>query len=586
MTGLCIPKEYFGKEGFEDIFKIRDSIKREAKLAEFFDPQTARAINNRFEKVLLLKKVEVGYGRMIDDIKGVSVEKKAAMKLRMQAELERKSALLEDLRSAGEVKTQDILDFEKMANDVYKDKYNLTITQEQSNKIIEATNNLTKASKLPKLPNGDFSPEYGAAMSDLGTLVEGIKDPTKSMKFGQEMKYSWDKFTEGFSNTDGAFQKSAYTVGEAAKLILTPAFKTLKASIDASFIGIQGLGVLTRNPKAFKESLVKAIKGFTDKNAIEAFRINLFSKALYKDAQLAGLRILKTEEQFAGNVIEKIPGLGRLVKGSDDAFAIFLQNARYEEFARVVRNQEKILGRKLVSSVPEDMKLLEDFAAHANKVTGTTNLGSAEKYSDIMNQALFAGRYAVSDIRMFTDILNPSLTKEARVLAAKTAGLHYGTLYGAYLTLSMLNPDSTEINPNNANFMKVEVKPDVWVGPKLKSQWMIQLIGKLVNGSEVNATGKETIYGKGYKAKTSADVVMKTVRGKLAPVPSVAWNILEGNDLAGKKTTVGGTAKNLLSPISAGNIVERAFSDEEISNQLILGFTDGLGFSGYNTDNR
>lgn len=73
---LCIPKEYFGKEGFEDIFQIKDSLTREKELGRFFDVKTAKDINNRFEKVKLLKRTEIGTRNLINDIKGLNEKRK------------------------------------------------------------------------------------------------------------------------------------------------------------------------------------------------------------------------------------------------------------------------------------------------------------------------------------------------------------------------------------------------------------------------------------------------------------------------------------------------------------------------------
>lgn len=582
---ICIPKDII--DTVDEIFsRGLPTLERERLLQPILGDST-KEINKLYEHSLTLKNQERAYTNFVETITGINAEKKAILKDKIAKELQRKREMMynsdgtvnENFLALTKSTPEEIEGFVKKTLD---NKYDISVTPEQTKMVVDLKEKVNTTKKLPMVDPEHYDPQYGEAVDDLSNYIGALKDPTQDMKLGEQIAYNVKKFKESYGQADGAFQKGWVATKAAKDFVFSSTWKTIKASLDYSFAGIQGVAVVTRNPKLFVESIKKATNAFIDKEAMKAFRIDLFSRVGYDDAVKSGLRVLIPEEQFAATGVEKLWGIGGAFKRSDDAFSIFLQNARMGEYQRVVKNQEALLGRKLDIKIPEDAKLLEDFASHANKISGTTNLGVGEKYAEGMNQVLFAGRYAVSDLRMFTDVLNPALTKEGRSLATKTLALHLGTLYGGYLTWAMLNPDRAEINPNNANFMKIRVGKNTWVGPKLKGQWAIQAIAKLVEGSEVNASGKETVYGKGYNAKTRGDVLLHTLRGKLAPIPSVLTDLAVGKDFSQRPITPLGEVRNLAAPISAGNIFERIITgDTDISNQLILGFADATGLSGY-----
>jgi len=581
---ICIPQDVVDKVKL--IFdKGLSTVEREKLLQPILGENT-RDINKLYEHSLILRNQENAYNKFIDSIKGLDIEKKAKLRKDVIGEIARKRMLIYNMDGtinpnfealAGHSDTE-IQAFTKKVMDT---KYDISLSPEQTKTIVDLKNKVEETKKLPMVDSTHYSNEYGKAVNDMSEYLGTIKDPTQKMNLIDEMKTNFKNFQNETKELKGWYAKGFNYVKGGAKLLFSPVWKTTKAAVDFSYIGIQGIAIATRNPKLFAQSIGESLKVFQGPDAMRLFRERLFSTVGYDDMIESGLRVLTPEEQFAGNIVEKIPFLGIPFKKTDDAFSIFLQNARLGEYQRVLRNTEKQLGHKLDIKVAEDASILKELADHANKVTGTSNLGGAEKYAEGMNSILFAGRYAVSDIRMFTDILDPTISAMARKRAAGTLALHLGTLYGGYLTWAMLNPDRAEINPNNANFMKIRVGDNVWIGPKLKGQWAIQTISKLIEGSEVNATSKETKYGNGYNQKTRGDVLLHTLRGKLAPVPSVLTNITVGTDFSNQPTSVLGEARNLAAPISVGNIIERAFTDTELKTQMILDFTDAIGLSGY-----
>lgn len=628
---LCIPPEYFGKTGFEDVFQITDSLQREKKLGEFFDLKTAKDINNRFEKVKLLKKTEVGYNSMIDTIKGLDVEKKAEFKAKLTAEVERKAKLLEDLQTSGEVKTAEIMDIENLSKDIYNKKNGLDISDADSKALMEKTNIAEGVSKLENVNNTtkdiskltdaekkvlvDNNLLYAKAKYDVQKLVGEIK--TKEVQvlnkkgklvngnkfFGENSKMARE--TANFSKSE----KLLYFLDQNRKYISSGTFKAIKATWDFSSVAIQGPRIFLTHPMIAYRSFRDAFKVMGGDKAWEAWNVMMLSKKRLSEFMAAGGR-MGIEEQLMNNVISN---------RFDNFFTASLQKARYEIYENSTNLMERKFKRKLditdgnyellvekakqdykikhnvtdevantkYTKPVRDSKLLKEAASDANKITGTTNLGKMEVLSPALNEGFFAARYGLSDIRMFTDVLDPGISATGRIRAVKTLGLSMGAMLAGYYALAQVFPDATETDPTAANFMRFKIG-DRWYGIKMPGEWLFKLSAKMILGREKSKAGVVTEFDPdAYNGKTRGSTLLRTLRSKAAPIPSVLTDLLVGKDYMGRPATIGREALNLAAPITTSGIVERAYSaifkgeDTTLVDELLNGMTDGIGLTSY-----
>jgi len=604
---LCIPKEYFGKDGFEDIFQIKDSLTREKKLAEFFDTKTAKDINNRFEKIKLLKRTEVGTRTLINDIKGLNEKKKLEFLKKLATENERKSALLEDLQASGEIKSKEMMDIEKIADDIYKKKHDLDITPEESKRIMELTNVADEASKIAKTKEGLLSPEAAKAKYDLLEAVGELKAKTRQVVgkdgklknenkfFGENSKMARE--TENMSR----IEKTGYFLEQNRKYVSSGTFKAMKATWDFSSATIQGVRIFFVSPRLYLKSQKEAFKAFGGKELYKAFKINMLRQRRYDEGIAVGLR-MSTEEQLL-----KLGKSNRF----DDYFTVSLQHPRYQIYQSSADSMEKRLGRKLdytdsnYDSLVEtarikaeasgkrfvmpkrDSQLLKEAADDANKMTGTTNLGKAEILSPLLNEGFFAARYGLSDIRMFTDLVDPRMSATGRIRAVKRLGQSMGYMMVGYYALAQMYPDSTETDPTAANFMRFHIG-DKWYGIKMPGEWLFKLAAKTVLQREKNKKGETTEFdSEAYSGKTTATVAARTLRSKLAPIPAMITDFATGKDYMGRKATLPREAINLAAPITTGNILERVYKDifegedKTLMEHLLNSMTDLGGITSY-----
>jgi len=615
----CIPKDIIDEVKNSGVFDIKDSLKREQALSRFFTPEYSKLLNSKFEKTKLLKDTEAGFNKFFNSQTKEGQAKLLNTKTKMKNEFNRKAQLLNELQDAGQMKDSEILNIEKAADDIFKEKYGLKLSETQTNEIITLTNEIKKSSKLAKLENGDYDLKYGLDVRALENYTSALKDPTANNGYLREIGYQWNK-TKGEFTELGGRQKISYMMDKMFRIATSPAFKNMKATLDVSWLGIQGIAAFARNPIATTRAVKEAFSQIFAKHpedAMNLFMAKMYSGARYNESIASGLRLAGREEQVISTFPEKLGWLGKGVKRADNSFIAFLQSVRFKEYNRVATNLEKSLGRKLdftdknldnlinkeiekqvggknlsaeqVNKIIEkvnktfipDSQYLKEAATHANKISGTSNLGIAEKYADGMNSFLFAGRYAVSDIRMYTDVLNFKQSSKAQMRAVETLGINLGALYGSYLALATLFPDRTEIRPNAVNFMKIKGDDYTFSYPSIKGKWVVQLMSKIIVGSEITGSGNKVKYGEGYKGKTRGDVILRTLRSKLAPTVSTATNLFTGSDYLGKENTPLNVVAGLVAPIAASDAIEKIFSDTPIKDQFMLNFLGAAGIQAY-----
>ena len=129
---VCIPQEMIDDPKLREIFNIKNTLDREIALGKIFNAQYSRNLNKKFEKMKLLKSYESKSQDLINSLvrsetkEGQAVKKDISEKIKA-AFTERKNRL-KSLQDVSEVKDADIIDIEKMADDIFKAKHGYTIT--------------------------------------------------------------------------------------------------------------------------------------------------------------------------------------------------------------------------------------------------------------------------------------------------------------------------------------------------------------------------------------------------------------------------------------------------------------------------
>lgn len=309
--------------------------------------------------------------------------------------------------------------------------------------------------------------------------------------------------------------------------------RAVMASFDLSAPFRQGL-FLVGKPVAFSKAFGKMFKYAFSEKAFRGLMDDIVSRPTYslmKQGQLPltdlGTKLTAREEMIMSNLPEKVPLLGKIIRGSNRAYAGFLNKLRADTFDDLV-NQAKRL------KIPLTDRLIDSIGDFVGSATGRGRLhGSLEKAATSLNALLFSPRLMVSRLNLLNPYYYARLHPMVRREAIKDA-VALGSLGLGIMGLSKLGGATVEDNPTNADFGKIKkgnTRYDLWGG----FQQYIRLFAQLALGEMTNSTtGVKRRLGEGYKAPTRIDILGNFFRGKLAPVPALVTNLLSGKTALGK----------------------------------------------------
>lgn len=328
--------------------------------------------------------------------------------------------------------------------------------------------------------------------------------------------------------------------------------RELQSTGDFSAVLRQGLILSITRPKLAARALKDMFKATKSKKYFEDWYAKLEDTELWdlavKKSKLSladpsDPRLLAREDIFmGGGLAGHIPLFGRVVRGSERAYTMYLNSIRLSAFEVAAKNLMN--DGKTFDSNPE---LFKGWARYINAATGRGNLGEfGEKSTLAFSTILYSPRLVASRLELLglTDIVSypfPSVTKGfyrslpanvrnrafidmATSIAAGSMGLVLAKWMGA----------DVETDPRSTDFGKIKVgetRYDIWAG----LQPFVRTFAQILTNSYVNSKGKEVSLNKGYGQKDAENTYTKFWRNKLAPVPSLAASLIFRKDGQGNK---------------------------------------------------
>lgn len=334
--------------------------------------------------------------------------------------------------------------------------------------------------------------------------------------------------------------------------------RAIKATADLSATLRQGAVSVVSHPvlalKNFPKALGAAFSEFKaealDNAMKEGANKYLYDKGKLELAELSGLPT-KREEYFAGAVVEKIPGLGQVVKASNRHMATFLNLMRTGMFDDFVK--------KVPNATSEE---LQAYAKWINVTTGRGDLGKFAQAGRTLGTVFFAPRFAVS--RLQTPVVFfKSMKSSPRVRAqvAKEAVAVTSTALGV-LALAKLSGATVGDNPRESDFGKIRIgdeRIDIFAG----YQQPYRLIAK----AAVGATDRMGLTGDWLRNEKTGEINANTevdpiddwiqfATFKLSPQVQLARQLYTGNDVIGNDQSRVETVIRSVVPIMAETIYD------------------------------
>ena len=174
--------------------------------------------------------------------------------------------------------------------------------------------------------------------AQLDNYMEDIVNPSNKLTVGEQIKQGLKSEIQKIKDQEDILGKIIQGGKSSFNVLTSPIYKSVKASLDASFALRQGFKIFTKSPKSWYENIGKAYNIFKNTgsketmNAIRTeFKARMLAHPNYQKLVNEGkLAVNVIEDFFPTTVTEKIPALGNIFKASNESFSMFSQGARFD----------------------------------------------------------------------------------------------------------------------------------------------------------------------------------------------------------------------------------------------------------------
>src|SRR3990167_1013968 len=365
---FCLPKfaaETFKtklKDGTIDPAKLSDmtSAERRSFFEKHFGGENAKNVNALFESKLLLKNQQTGLINWAKQVVGMKPEVRRDIISRIEK--------MDKILSPAEERA--------FLEDLAAQKLGVGVTLAEASKIAELSRKIQESKAQGA--EGQKNLAYGKAKVELENYLSELKSSAK-----------------------GFISRIKEAPGEAA-LEVAGTTKSLKASLDNSYIGRQGIKMMWSHPSIWfrnaRQSFLDMVRTYGGKAVMDEVKADIMSRPHYMDGtyKKMGIKLDTIEESFPSKMLEKIPAVGRLFKGADVAFTAQAYKNRADYADLLLKTAERN-GIDIT-----DVKQLSSMGRLVNSMTGRGNLGPLEPSADTLNVALFSARFFKSNLDTLT----------------------------------------------------------------------------------------------------------------------------------------------------------------------------------------
>lgn len=539
-----------------------ESKARRTYLEQFVGKENAKDVNALFESKLLLKNKQAGYIAWAKKVSGITPQTKRDMIKR-----------IENLQAVLDPKEE-----QKFLEDLASKRLGVEITEEEA-KTLADLSKTAQDLKIKADKNGVFLSKedrlaYGTAQVNLENFFNGLKLQAKGISFKE---YPVKKILQEINELPGVL-------------------KSIKASLDNSFFGRQGIKTLYTHPTVWAKSFANSWKDIAkqtfakgkwytsgDDAVINAIKADIYSRpnalnGKYK-AGGYGLDVL-SEEAYPSSLPEKIPLFGRIFKASEVAYNGAALRMRADLADMMIKKMEKIGINTLK---PEEA---EGWGRVVSSLTGRGNIAMTAEQSQATNKIFFSIKFLKGNFDVLTAHLFDSKTsKEAKKEAARNIGKIVASVATLLTFAKILDKDSVDEDPRSSNFGKIKLFGH-WTDITGGMGSLITLASRLTptyHDGQLgfwmkNSKGDWTDLGLKYGQSTPLDLLESFFEGKLSPTASVLRDIWARKTYSGEPVTLKTELFNLTTPLPI-NTFNQLMKDP--SSSFVLGsmMLDGLGFS-------
>lgn len=381
--------------------------------------------------------------------------------------------------------------------------------------------------------------------------------------FGGELKQLLDAFTP--------WQRKAF--GAALNVLGVP--RVVQASTDISFALRQGVMLAVRHPKEWARSAVTNAKIMfrTLKNPEYTDDVFRWVDELKNQGRISqkirapspGGPVGQRPEPFVESILEKVPGVRRIVLASEQAYGGAGAKLRAEYALTLAEQWKKTAGLKKLT-----VDQIDEIGEMVNYATGAGPI--PERLAGLLSQLFYAPRFTTAKPAWVAKFFNPNTPAFIRKQMAYDMVGFVGGGFALLQALKFSGVADVEYDPRSSDFGKIrigKIRLDMWGGWQPYARYTTQLL-----------TGQRKTIGTGEIIGANTRVVAENfIRSKLSPQFAIATDVWLGETYMGEEMTptpetMKTQAWNRMVPLAVQDLVE---ATEE---GRALGLLGGLAFMG------
>lgn len=263
-----------------------------------------------------------------------------------------------------------------------------------------------------------------------------------------------------------------------------------------------------------------------------------------------GGAMTEQEEMFRSDLAERVPLVGRGVKGSNRAYATFLNLIRADAFDAMT---DAFLVDGGVGTAVEEKAI----ANYINVATGRGATGSMKAAADAMNGIFWSPRYVISRFQLLLAQPLYRGTWRTRKMIAKEYARYLAGMVVVY-TLGKMAGGELEDDPRSSDFGKIRFG-DTRLDPLSGLAQTATFVSRVSTGKVKRTSGAVVAIRGGdipYGGDNTADVIARFLRTKLAPASGLAVDVAAGENVVGEPTTGWSVARGAVIPLSMSDIYD------------------------------
>lgn len=347
--------------------------------------------------------------------------------------------------------------------------------------------------------------------------------------------------------------------------------QTWKSAADFSALARQGGIALRSHPIRTLRRVPRAVRAMFDPEL--AWKINeqivngdrswYYHRAGLDFTAMDG-PLTGREEAFAGSLIEQVPYIGAVVRGSNRGFVTLLNSIRADSFDAMTRAFAGPGGLSLAES--------QALARYVNIMTGRGSLYGLEKYAPVLNGFLWSPQNTLSRIqyRIGIPLWTAPTWRVRRAIAIEYARYLVGLAVCTWLYQHIFG-GTVETDRRSADYGKIVVG-NTRLDPQSGLSQVTVLLEREIRGETKTQRGQIVpLRGAGvpYRGDTRITIATKFVRSKLGFLPGKIWDWTEGKDFTGQPITLKHELFTTSVPLSFEEVGD-LMQDQGVSKGLAL----------------